>query len=205
MAAALVLGCSDSPSKATAPQLSGAVVGGASFDRGNDNGNHNGHDNGGHRLAVTLLTGDEEVPPRETDARGSLKLKLSKDGQSIDYVLDVRDISNVTQAHIHTAAFGANGPIVVWLFPSARANAAALPGGGGPIRRLVYEGTFTAADFRSIQGAPPMSMSAFLALVEAGNTYGNVHTEDGNAANNTGPGDFPGGELRGQLGKKHID
>jgi hypothetical protein len=29
--------------------------------------------------------------------------------------------------------------------------------------------------------------------------YVNVHTNDGIAPTNTGPGDFPGGEIRGQL------
>jgi hypothetical protein len=31
-----------------------------------------------------------------------------------------------------------------------------------------------------------------------GNTYTNVHTDDGIPPVNTGPGDFPGGEIRGQ-------
>jgi len=32
-----------------------------------------------------------------------------------------------------------------------------------------------------------------------GGAYVNVHTNDGVAPGNTGPGDFPGGEIRGQL------
>src|SRR5262249_21762909 len=32
-----------------------------------------------------------------------------------------------------------------------------------------------------------------------GNTYVNVHTNDGVPPANTGPGDFPGGEIRGQI------
>jgi hypothetical protein len=35
--------------------------------------------------------------------------------------------------------------------------------------------------------------------MRAGNTYVNVHTNDGMGATNTGPGDFPGGEIRGQI------
>jgi len=35
--------------------------------------------------------------------------------------------------------------------------------------------------------------------MRAGNTYVNVHTNDGVAPTNTGPGDFPGGEIRGQI------
>jgi hypothetical protein len=35
--------------------------------------------------------------------------------------------------------------------------------------------------------------------MQSGNTYVNVHTNDGVAPTNTGPGDFPGGEIRGQI------
>jgi hypothetical protein len=38
-----------------------------------------------------------------------------------------------------------------------------------------------------------------LDAMRAGLTYVNVHTNDGVGAVNTGPGDFPGGEIRGQL------
>jgi hypothetical protein len=199
--AGLLLGCMDDASKSTAPTLDGAVVG-ASMDRGGNGGdNGQGHDdhdnNGGHQLAVTLLTGDEEVPPRETDARGRLTVKLSNDGQSLDYTLDVKDILNVTQAHIHMAAKGVNGGIVVWLFPGVKATTA-VPGGGGLVRRLTISGTIRAADLRGALAGQPLS--ALVAAIQAGNTYGNVHTEDGNpATTNSGPGDFPGGEIRGQL------
>src|SRR6185312_17014257 len=100
-----LLGCSDDGSKTTAPRLSGAVVGASLDKKGNDQGNSDKNDDhgnhGGKRLTVTLLTGSEEVPPHDTPASGRLALKLSKDGQSIDYVLDVKDITNITQAHIH--------------------------------------------------------------------------------------------------------
>jgi hypothetical protein len=33
----------------------------------------------------------------------------------------------------------------------------------------------------------------------AGETYVNVHTNDGVDPTNTGPGDIPGGEIRGQV------
>jgi len=196
--AGLLLGCMDDGSKATAPKLSGAVVG-ASMDKGGvPNGGNDDHgNNGGHTLAVTLLTGDEENPPRDTDAKGRLSVKLSSDGRSLDYTLDVKDIMNVTQAHIHMAARGANGGIVAWLFPGVKSTTA-IPGGGGLVRRLVISGTITAADLRGTLVGQPLS--ALVAAIEAGNTYGNVHTEDGNpATTNSGAGDFPGGEIRGQL------
>lgn len=190
--AALVVGCMDGAQTTTAPRLSGAVVtGGASADRQGF-----GNEHGEHRLILTMLTGDEENPPRPTDAHGQAHVQLSKDGTSMDFVLVVNDITNVTQAHIHLAPKRQNGPIVVWFFPSVTATSA-LPGGGGRHNGLLAKGTFTAADFRGPLAGHPMS--DLVAAIAAGNAYVNVHTDDGVAPPNTGAGDFPGGEVRGQL------
>ena len=192
--AALVLGCTDDASKTTAPRLSGAVVGGTMA--GHDgSGSVNNDDNGGRRLTVTLLQGAEEVPPRVTPASGQISLRLLDDDH-IGYTLDVADITNITMAHIHMAPKGVNGGIVVWLYPSVKGTAP-LPGGSGPVGRILVSGTFSSADFRGALAGK--TMADFLAAVEAGQTYGNVHTDDGIAPPNTGAGDFPGGEIRGQL------
>jgi len=192
--AALVLGCTDDAAKTTAPRLSGAVVGG--IMAGHDgSGSVNNDDNGGRRLTVTLLQGAEEVPPRVTPASGQISLRLLDDDH-IGYTLDVADITNITMAHIHMAPKGVNGGIVVWLYPSVKGTAP-LPGGSGPVGRILVSGTFSSADFRGALAGK--TMADFLAAVEAGQTYGNVHTDDGIAPPNTGAGDFPGGEIRGQL------
>ncbi len=192
--AALVLGCTDDAAKTTAPRLSGAVVGGTMA--GHDgSGSVNNDDNGGRRLTVTLLQGAEEVPPRVTPASGQISLRLLGD-DLIGYTLDVADITNITMAHIHMAPKGVNGGIVVWLYPSVKGTAP-LPGGSGPVGRILVSGTFSSADFRGALAGK--TMADFLAAVEAGQTYGNVHTDDGIAPPNTGAGDFPGGEIRGQL------
>ena len=41
-----------------------------------------------------------------------------------------------------------------------------------------------------------------VAKMRSGGAYVNVHTNDGVAPTNTGPGDFPGGEIRGQITAK---
>jgi len=197
--AALVLGCTDDAAKTTAPRLSGAVVGGTMA--GHDgSGSVNNDDNGGRRLTVTLLQGAEEVPPRVTPASGQISLRLLDDDH-IGYTLDVADITNITMAHIHMAPKGVNGGIVVWLYPSVKGTAP-LPGGSGPVGRILVSGTFSSADFRGALAGK--TMADFLAAVEAGQTYGNVHTDDGIAPPNTGAGDFPGGEIRGQLDANGI-
>lgn len=44
-----------------------------------------------------------------------------------------------------------------------------------------------------------MSMADLVAQTQAGNAYVNVHPDDGTVPANTGPGDFPGGQVRGQI------
>jgi hypothetical protein len=200
MGAALLLGCADASTSTTAPRLSGAVVtGGVDADREGF-----GSDHGDQRLILTMLSSDEEplitnVTPNITvssPAHGQAHVRLAKDGQSMDFVLVVNDITNITQAHIHMGPKGANGGIVVWLFPEVTSTQA-LPGGGGPHSGLLASGTFTAANLRGALAGQPLS--ALVAAIAAGNAYVNVHTSDGVAPANTGPGDYPGGEVRGQL------
>jgi hypothetical protein len=44
-----------------------------------------------------------------------------------------------------------------------------------------------------------VTLDDVVAAMLSGNAYVNVHTNDGVAPTNTGPGDFPGGEIRGQI------
>jgi hypothetical protein len=142
------------------------------------------------------LLGENENPPHETAAHGRAVFHVSDDGQSVSYILVVNDITNVRQSHIHLAAAGVNGPIVVFLYGPVAA-------GGGPIDGEIASGTFTALNFIGPLAGHPMS--DLLAAMRSGNAYVNVHTDDGVAPANTGPGDFPGGEIRGQLLDRHGD
>lgn len=44
-----------------------------------------------------------------------------------------------------------------------------------------------------------MTLNDLVRAIEEGQVYVNVHTDDGIAPPDTGPGDFPGGEVRGQV------
>lgn len=150
---------------------------------------------------VTPLAGAAEVPMRDTHARGAAILQLSADGSEISYKVIASNIENVFMAHIHLQAAGtepgaANGPIVVWLAPSTTPGVT-LPLGGGRHDGVLATGTFSADDFVGTLAGQPLS--ALLAGIAEGRAYVNVHTDDGIAPTNTGPGDFPGGEIRGQL------
>jgi hypothetical protein len=56
------------------------------------------------------------------------------------------------------------------------------------------EGTITASS--TLTG---VDLAGLIALFNSGMAYVNVHTNDGVDPANTGPGDFPGGEIRGQI------
>jgi len=143
----------------------------------------------------THLTGDNEVPPRATQAQGEAIFRISDDGNSVDYKLIASNIDNAFMAHIHIGAVGTNGPIVVWLYPST----APVPGpfGSGRHDGVLAQGTFTAANLVGPLAGHPFS--DLLAAMRSANAYVNVHTNDGVDGTNTGPGDFPGGEVRGWL------
>jgi hypothetical protein len=143
----------------------------------------------------THLNGRDEVPVRETRAQGQATFQVQKDGVTIEYKLIASNIDNVTQAHIHQGPADGTGPIVVWLFPNTAPPA--NPGGGGRHDGVLREGTFTAANF--IGPLAGKSAADLIALMRNGGVYVNVHTSDGVDPPNTGPGDFPGGEIRGQI------
>jgi hypothetical protein len=147
----------------------------------------------GPRNFRTHLTGDAEVPERETRAQGQAIFQLSEDGTALHYKLISANISNIAQAHIHIAAAGANGPIAAWLYPDAPP-AVLIP---GRFNGVLAEGVITASDL--VGPLAGQNLSALIDAIEAGNTYVNVHTNDFVDPPNTGPGDFPGGEIRGQI------
>lgn len=128
------------------------------------------------------LSGDQEVPPADTDAQGQVTLKVAPDGQSASYRLIVANIEDVNMAHLHLAPVGENGGIVVWLYPDAPPPQP-IP---GRTDGVLATGTITADNLVGELAGDPFS--ALVEAIEAGHIYANVHT----AA-------FPGGEVRGQL------
>lgn len=144
----------------------------------------------GATVYSTPLNAASEVPPNESLARGTAMFKVSDDGTEIQYRLLVANIENVVAAHIHLAPAETNGPVVAFLFGPAAP-------GGGSFSGVIATGTITAANLIGpLTGQP---LSALIDAIEAGNAYVNVHTNDGDPTTPGGPGDLPGGEIRGQL------
>jgi hypothetical protein len=169
LAAALLLGCADEGRTPAEPQYLTAPL--FSHNTQHETGNF-----------VTHATGSQEVPANDSRAQGQAVFQLSADGTELSYRLIVANIQNVTQAHIHLAPAGANGPVVVWLYPAAPP-AQLIP---GRFQGVLGEGVITAANFvGQLAGA---DMAALIGHLLAGNAYVNVHTTQ-----------FPPGEVRGQI------
>ena len=128
------------------------------------------------------LSGDEEVPPVETNATGQAIFKLRNNGTELHYKLIVANIDNVFMSHIHMAPAGSNGPVVVWLYPSAPPPIP-IP---GPYNGVLAEGVITAENLTGPLAG--MELSALIEYFNSGECYVNVHTTD-----------VPSGEIRGQI------
>jgi hypothetical protein len=134
-----------------------------------------------HNLG-THLSGDEEVPVRDTSAQGQAIFQVNPEGTSISYRLVVANIENVTQAHIHLAPAGSNGGIVAWLYPAAPPSQL-IPGRS---QGTLGEGEITAASLVGTLAGKPLS--DLVDAMQNGGAYVNVHTVQ-----------FPPGEIRGQI------
>lgn len=136
-----------------------------------------------------------QVPVNASQGQGQAIFRLSSDGSELDYKLIASNIENVFMAHIHQGAPGVNGPIVVWLYPST----AAVPGPAGSGRHdgVLSEGTIRASNLVGPLAGQPLS--ALVTLMNGSGAYVNIHTNDGIAPLNTGPGDLFPGEIRGDI------
>jgi hypothetical protein len=156
----------------------------------------------------THLSGDEEVlastpNPSVSDAVGQAIFRI--DGTVVEFRLIASNIHNVIMSHIHCDIPGSNGPIAQWLFPNTATGPALAAPGIVDQDGVLASGTVDLAGVNCpIDTAPggsanPANGVPLLTAMRNGWTYVNVHTNDGVSPTNTGPGDFPGGEIRGQL------
>ena len=159
-------------------------------------------------ILTTHLSGDEEVlagaiTPALSPAQGQAIFRIN--GTHVEFRLIASNIHNVIMSHIHCDVAGANGPIAQWLFPQTTGGPQ-LPNPGIVTQNgVLATGSFDLAgvncpiDTAAGGTANPANGVPLLTAIRNGWTYVNVHTNDGIAPANTGPGDFPGGEIRGQL------
>lgn len=123
---------------------------------------------------VAPLSGAEQVPPLDTQARGNAIVKVR--GEEMSYQLIVAGLRDVVASHIHCGAEGVNGPIGVTLYAGTPTT----------LNGILAQGPILMPDPGNACGWE--DLSAVIGAIEAGDAYVNVHT----LAN------LPG-EIRGQL------
>lgn len=138
------------------------------------------------RNFVAPLSPGQEVPPVEdSNGTGVAKFQLNKNGDALAFKLNVANIDDVTQAHIHCGAAGDNGPVVAFLFGFADPAVT--------VNGILSAGVITSADMipRPDSAVCPGGVANFDELIQKirdGLAYVNVHTVEN-----------PGGEIRGQI------
>jgi CHRD domain-containing protein len=144
----------------------------------------------------TRLTGYEEPPSISTPASGRFRARLNRAGDELSYELKYSNIQNAFMAHIHLGQLSVNGGVSAFLCggaPPASDKPPCPPMGG------TVTGTIDASDVigPSGQGISAGEFAELIAAMRAGFTYVNVHTQMAGAP--PGPGNLPGGEIRGQV------
>jgi hypothetical protein len=112
------------------------------------------------------LSGKSEVPPVTSSASGTLTLNVAHDGSSVDYVLRVSHITDLTVARLHEGSAGATGPTILTLYDGATKT--------GLFAGVLAQGSFSAAQF--VGPLAGKTIADFVALVKSGQVYLNVGT-----------------------------
>ncbi len=134
------------------------------------------------------LAGANEVPAVETAATGRAEVSVNEDMTQADFEVRVNDGMAVTQSHLHCAAVGENGPVIVFLFGF-------IPG-GFDVDGTLAEFTLTDANILPAGqdcAIPVHDIASLTHALQAGIIYANVHTVA-----------YPAGEIRGQLSGDEI-
>jgi hypothetical protein len=140
---------------------------------------------------TAALNAAQEVPTNASTATGTATLLTV--GGVLVYSVSVSNLSNAFVAHIHgPAPAGQNASVILNLCGTG--TPAPSCGTGTNFSGILAFGLATPI--------PPVSVDSLLVLLRSGQAYVNVHTTDGVAPGGTGPGDFPGGEIRGQIAKQ---
>jgi hypothetical protein len=125
-----------------------------------------------------ILTSAAEVPPVQSSASGFAELEVEEGSDNMEYGIIAINIDKVTKAHIHQGSSSEAGPVVATLFNPSTPT--------GPITEELTAGSITSANLEGpLQGK---QLSDLIALIQNGQAYVNVHTEQN-----------PDGEIRGTI------
>jgi hypothetical protein len=128
----------------------------------------------------TVLSPAQEVPPNNSNSFGVTNLLLVKGGTELLFHVALKGVESITGAHLHLAAAGTNGPVVVPLLP-LNADSVLLGNSNNGFIGKVKSGDLLGP----LEGR---SLDVLIAEILAGNIYVNIHSQQ-----------FPPGQVRGQV------
>ena len=129
------------------------------------------------------LSGNDEVPPTESNSTGTAKFQVTENNDNesqVSYWVNITGIKEVNAAHIHNGTTGENGDIVATL-----SNGISAEGDDRP-PQIGFAGNITSNE---LQGPlEDKEISDLVGLMSDTNAYVNVHTDK-----------YPDGAIRGQI------
>ena len=137
----------------------------------------------------SVLTGDQQLPPNDTNALGYVGLKFQDDRTRLVYIVNAEHIGKITAVNLYQTDKEQNGTLVLDLLHSPRE----LMKGVDKVVEKTLEGktkgtiSIGGATSDDLQGQlKGKSLSDLHELIVNGSIYVNIHTKD-----------FPNGEIRG--------
>ena len=155
----------------------------------------------GSSLFTAGLDGYQEYPlTLNSPGSGEFVARVRQDGSAIEYRLTYRNLTGVTQAHVHFGRPATTGGIVLWLCNQTATPPATIPApptcqADATATGATITGTLTVADVVAQPGqgitADATGFGDIIDAFRAGAVYANVHTTT-----------RPGGEIRGAIGSR---
>ena len=125
------------------------------------------------------LNGANEIPTLASPTTATGEATITVMGNLLSWSVQVTNLQNVSVGHIHYGPADSALGVMVNLAPTP---------GDYTTSTTIAQGSLIVAD-------------SVLVHMRAGKAYVNIHTSDAALPGNNTPGDYPGGEIRGQTRK----
>lgn len=141
------------------------------------------------QFRATMNGANERPTARATTATGTANFTYNEDTEVLSWVVTLNEITNISGAHIHLGGATASGDVLLAL---------GTTGATGTLTNTGFSGSVTRAAFAAPAPNAAMTFDQLLGHMRAGTVYVNIHTNDP-AGTFDRQGDWPGGEIRGQI------
>jgi streptogramin lyase len=131
------------------------------------------------RTFSSVMSGDEQMPPVETDTIGRISLSVPRNESEINYKINITGTPNILSAYIHTGKIGENGEAIVDLLKDSK-KVTTENGLGVIIRGDIFESDLVGP----MKGK---SLKDAINAITDGDTYVNISTPSNTRGEIRGP------------------